>query len=136
MATLVVAELDLCDGALRYACAGHPPPVLLEPDGRARPLRDGRSAPLGIATGPRPLASDRLAPGATLALYTDGLYERRGESLATGLDRLAGHLAEQGGLAPDRLAATVAQRMLAGRQLPDDACLLVVRYDPERGATG
>jgi serine/threonine-protein kinase RsbW len=128
LATLVVAELDLVDGALRFACAGHPPPLLLAPDGQVQVLWEGRSPPLGAAMRARPLASDRLAAGATLALYTDGLYERRGESLATGLERLAGELADQAGAAPDQLATVITQRMLAGRHLPDDACLLVAGY--------
>ena len=63
---------------LRYACAGHPPPVLVDATGPTSCGTDGRhrSAPLWSA-GPRSEAATILAPGSRLVLYTDGLVERR-----------------------------------------------------------
>ncbi|HSL10232.1 MAG TPA: SpoIIE family protein phosphatase, partial [Actinomycetota bacterium] len=47
MATLLYASLDPRSGQLSYACAGHPPPLVVAPDGRATFLWDGRSRPIG-----------------------------------------------------------------------------------------
>ncbi len=50
-ATLAFVDLDRETGDFRYACAGHPPPLVVSPDGRTRYLWDGRSAPLGSMLG-------------------------------------------------------------------------------------
>ena len=88
-ATVAYAEVDLDSGSVRFACAGHPPPLLVEP---GQPSRFLLGRPLAAAR--RPAVRGReaeiaLAPGARLLLYTDGLVERRDESLDDGLDRLA-----------------------------------------------
>jgi serine/threonine-protein kinase RsbW len=124
MTTMAYAELDVATGELRYACAGHPPPLCVSADGEPRFLWGGRSGPLGIDMHTRPDELDRLEPGATLVLYTDGLIERRGESLAVGLDRLgeAARAASGDGLQPlvDRLLSA----MLAGHPQEDDVCVV------------
>ena len=106
MATLVYAVVDPDWTSLRFAGAGHPPPLLLGPDGRAEYLWDGRSPPLGVG-GPRAYAEGTAAidPGSTLALYTDGLVEVRGEMLTAGLDRLRDAVAS-GPEEPRRCAPT------------------------------
>ncbi|MCC6437273.1 MAG: SpoIIE family protein phosphatase [Acidimicrobiales bacterium] len=71
--TVVCVELTLATGELRYACAGHPPPLLVRPDGTNSMLEGGRSTPIGISAGPRPVAEHRLEVGERLLLYTDGL---------------------------------------------------------------
>jgi serine phosphatase RsbU (regulator of sigma subunit) len=115
--------VDPADGAMTYACAGHPPPLLL--DAAPRFLMEGRSAPLGALFGDqvRPQAEHELPRGAGLLLYTDGLVERRGESIDAGLDRL---VAAVGPSAADRPAELVDR--LVARLLPpaadDDVCLL------------
>src|SRR4029079_5025644 len=50
-ATIAFVDLDSATGELRYACAGHPPPLAVSPWGGARFLWDGRSAPLGSMLG-------------------------------------------------------------------------------------
>jgi serine/threonine-protein kinase RsbW len=124
MTTMAYAELDVTTGDLRYACAGHPPPLSISADGEPRFLWGGRSAPLGIDMLSRPEESDHLEPGATLVLYTDGLIERKGESLAVGLERLgeAARAASGDGLQPlvDRLLSA----MLAGHPQEDDVCVI------------
>ena len=126
MATIAFVELDLADGRLRYACAGHPPPLVVSPDGSARFLWEGRSPPLGSVLGrSRREADDRLDEGETLMLYTDGLVERRTVGLDEQLERLAFVAAEQ----PAESAETVDRifdAMLVGEEQEDDACLLMI----------
>ena len=129
-ATLAYAELDPEAGRLVYACAGHPPPLVVPPDGDARYLWDGRSAPLGSILGTeRTEAVAQLAEGDTIVLYTDGLIERRGESLDDGLHRLA---AEAVLRAPegDPLADDLADALLEGEAQADDVCVLTARRFP------
>lgn len=89
MATAVYAILDPANGRLAYASAGHPPMLLLTPDGDARWLDAANSQPLyGSEDVERQEAVVAMEPGTVLVLYSDGLVERRGEALSTGLDRL------------------------------------------------
>jgi PAS domain S-box-containing protein len=74
---------------LEHASAGHPPPLLTTSDGATRYLEDGTGLLLGMDPGVRRVhARAELPAGCTLLLYTDGLIERRGESLDQGMDRL------------------------------------------------
>ncbi|MEA2143364.1 MAG: phosphoserine phosphatase RsbU/P [Solirubrobacteraceae bacterium] len=128
MTTVAYAQLHVASGRLRYACAGHPPPILLSPGAAPRYLWDGRSVPLDSVAidGPRREGDDRLAPGGTLLLYTDGLVERRSQSLDVGFELLLAHAAHHDG---DDLAAmlhSVVQAM--DDDHTDDLCLLGVRH--------
>ena len=95
MTTMAYAELDVASGALRYACAGHPPPLAISAAGEPRLLWGGRSGPLGADIRSRLDESERLEPGGTLVLYTDGLRSSaRAKALAVGLDPPAGRGAQ------------------------------------------
>jgi serine/threonine-protein kinase RsbW len=124
MTTMAYAELEVRTGDLRYACAGHPPPLSVSADGEPRFLWGGRSGPLGIEMGSRPEEHDKLERGATLVLYTDGLIERKGESLAVGLERLgeAARASSGDGLQP--LVDSILSAMLAGHPQEDDVCVI------------
>jgi serine/threonine-protein kinase RsbW len=131
MATVVYGELTLATGRLRYASAGHLPPLVLPRDGAPELLWGGRGTPLGVFPGApdRTEAELTLAPGTRLLLYTDGLVERRARSILTGLDRLATELGARGELGPAALVEELTGTMLADEEGRDDVCLLCLAYD-------
>jgi anti-sigma regulatory factor (Ser/Thr protein kinase) len=126
MATLIYATFDPHTTELRFASAGHPPPLIVSPDGATRFLEGGRSVPTGVVGDTAyEEATTTLAPGATLVLYTDGLVERRGSTLDAGLATLAQAASE---VAADNVAA-LRDHVLA-RQPPapeDDVAVLTFR---------
>jgi len=132
-ATLIYAEVDPGAGRATFASAGHLPAVLVAPDGRPDLLLEGRSAPLGVEMpgAPREQADVDLAPGAGFVFVTDGLIERRGEVIDTGLERLVAAVAASPGTAPRDLVAALLDRCLPGAMADDDVCLLSLRRRPE-----
>jgi serine/threonine-protein kinase RsbW len=130
MATLAYAELDLASGLLRYACAGHPPPVLLPARGEPRLLWDGRSTPLGAFVHPqeRSEAVVQLGPGDRLLLYTDGLVERRDRSLDDGLALLGTAAASVAGQPLGEAVRTLTTSLLADERGRDDVCVLLLSW--------
>jgi serine phosphatase RsbU (regulator of sigma subunit)/anti-sigma regulatory factor (Ser/Thr protein kinase) len=89
MVTCCYMVLDHDRGVLQYSSAGHPPTVVIESDGEPRFLQGGRGVPLGVGVqGSRHDAEYQLTSASTLVLYTDGLIERRGETIDVGLERL------------------------------------------------
>ncbi|MFC1403244.1 MULTISPECIES: GAF domain-containing SpoIIE family protein phosphatase [Streptacidiphilus] len=88
LATAAYLVLDPLRHQLHLASAGHCPPLLLDHNG-ARYLESGQGPPLGVQDAwHADNGTIRLEPGSLLILYTDGLVERRGEDLDTGLERL------------------------------------------------
>ena len=88
VSTATCLLLDPRSGVLLHSSAGHPPPLVLGGDG-ATYLSGGAGAALALPwSRVRPQASTTLQAGATLVLYTDGLVERRGETLDDGMERL------------------------------------------------
>jgi anti-anti-sigma factor len=128
--TAAVMILDLLTGDLCWARAGHPPPLLVEPEG-VRYLTDGAGGPLGIpGRPPYPEASTRIEPGACLLLYTDGLIERRGQVIDEGLDHLAGTAAALCSEPPTTLLDGLLARALPDTGPADDVALIAARYLP------
>ena len=130
MATLVYAELDLDDGVVRYACAGHPPPLLLPADGPARLLWGGRSTPLGTFTRAHARGQDevRLHPGDRLLLCTDGLFERRDRELDEGLQLLLDTGAAVADLPLQEAVGRLTGSLLRDEVVRDDVCVLLLRW--------
>jgi anti-anti-sigma factor len=127
-ATVVYAVLDPPSGELRYACAGHPPPLVLTAGGETRFLSGGRGVPLDRTLTYRyQEAVARLEPGATLVLYSDGAVERRGESLDVGLERLATAASAAAGSVPEVLCARLLDALFADVAPRDDVALLAAR---------
>src|SRR5436189_12363 len=89
-ATTVLALVDLAHGSVEYSRAGHPPPMLVSPEGIVEVLEGGCGWPLAVGgiRAPRPSATAPFPSGSLLVLYSDGLIERRTESIEVGLRRL------------------------------------------------
>ncbi len=128
-ATVAYAEVDPDGGGVCFASAGHLPPLLLP---RAELFLDGGSPPLGVVLPgqPRGQAELTLAAGEGLLLYTDGLVERRGESLDTGLDRLVAAVRDRAGAQPDELVVALYDELLSDAAGDDDVCLLSFQRCP------
>ncbi|MEU0204507.1 MULTISPECIES: SpoIIE family protein phosphatase [unclassified Streptomyces] len=129
-ATAVIARFHPDEPTLTWAAAGHPPPVLRQADGSVRVLDAKPGAMLGI-----PLTQEiddhtvPVAPGSTLALYTDGLVERRAQGIDPGIGRLATAL---GGFRSGELDADlegsadrILHPLLSDSERDDDVCLLL-----------
>ncbi|MCX5335788.1 PP2C family protein-serine/threonine phosphatase [Streptomyces sp. NBC_00140] len=128
-ATAVIACFHPDEPTLTWAAAGHPPPVLRTPDGQVHTLDAKPGAMLGI-----PLNQQiedhtvHLPPGSTLALYTDGLVERRAQGIDPGIARLADALAAFGPAELEDLdgsADRVLDPLLSDSERDDDVCLLL-----------
>ena len=89
-ATVVVATFDRDDGTVTYSRAGHPPPLVVNGSGSTW-LDQATGPPLAVGTAgsSRRNATHVLGGDDMIVLYSDGLIERRGESLDVGLERLA-----------------------------------------------
>ncbi len=86
--TVVYAILDPERGTISWANGGHPPPLLRGADGTCRYLEGGNGL-MGVEDNPYVTYEERTGAYDMVVFYTDGLIERRGESLDIGLERLA-----------------------------------------------
>jgi serine phosphatase RsbU (regulator of sigma subunit) len=124
--TLVYAVIDPVAGRLRFANAGHPPPLLRRRGGSVRFL-DGGGGLMGVIDAAYDDHEVAVGEGDVLVLYSDGLVERRGESIDLGLERLE-RAAASGPEDPGALCAHVLREVLPGRAgLHDDVTAMVAR---------
>ncbi|TWV53724.1 SpoIIE family protein phosphatase, partial [Streptomyces misionensis] len=114
---------------LHHAAAGHLPPLLITRDGDTRYLDAGAGVLIGMDPElPRPTAYDTLPPHSTLLLYTDGLIERRGESLDDAMSRLRQHAAA---LAREPLEVFCDELLIGlAADTTDDVAILALRMAP------
>ena len=127
--TVFCGILDQDEGRLTYSSAGHPPGILAHPDGRAELLRGGRSFPLAVLSGARRTeATCSLPRRSALLLYTDGLVERRGVSIDTGMARAGAALAQGQDLGVEDLASQVMSGMAPPGGYEDDVALVLFRH--------
>jgi phosphoserine phosphatase RsbU/P len=127
MATVAYAVIDLKADRMDIALAGHPPPVIVQPDQDAEFVQAPVGPPVGYRLGVtgRLSASIDVPPGALLILYTDGLVERRGADLDERLEKL------RASVRPGTAKAVCARLMAAmvgGRPATDDIALVAVRH--------
>jgi PAS domain S-box-containing protein len=135
LATAAVARFERADAEggwtrLRWANAGHPPPLVLEPDGNVTVL----GAPFGdLMLGVDPAAQrcesvTTLRSGSVVLLYSDGLVERRGSTIDEGTDRLVQNLRALATRPLHDLCDALLRQMLHGTP-EDDVALVAVRID-------
>jgi serine phosphatase RsbU (regulator of sigma subunit)/anti-sigma regulatory factor (Ser/Thr protein kinase) len=128
--SVAFARVDIWGRTIEYACAGHPPPVLITPDGEACLLDDACGWPLAVVDGApheRPSGARAFPAGSTILLYSDGLVERRDEALDCGLERLLAVVRRHWKLPLPLLCDALVSENLAGRRRADDVALLALR---------
>ncbi|MFI5774566.1 SpoIIE family protein phosphatase [Streptomyces sp. NPDC051658] len=129
-ATCLYALYDPVSRRCALASAGHPPPVLLHPDGTAQVIEIAPGPPLGVGGMPFEVTNLRLEPGSILALYTDGLVTLNGQDIEDGMSQLVESLATlcDGDGAPslDEVGRSLLSR---ATEVPsrDDVALLLAR---------
>jgi serine phosphatase RsbU (regulator of sigma subunit)/anti-sigma regulatory factor (Ser/Thr protein kinase) len=126
-ATCLYAVYDPVTRRCTMARAGHPPPAIIDPQGRVAFLDMPSGAPLGLGLGLVPFESVELElpEGTLLALYTDGLVESRDDDIDVGLNRLGAALAETGSSLEDLCSQAI--ETLPTQSPADDVTLLLAR---------
>lgn len=125
-ATVLCGLVDVGTHKVTLANAGHLPPLVCG-DGRASLVPAKPGAPIGIP-GPAPFepATVTTAAGDTLIAYTDGLVERRGETLDVGMKRLQDVVTRDNSSLEDLLSSIVTE--LTGDSPTDDIALIGLRW--------
>ncbi|CAL2074263.1 SpoIIE family protein phosphatase [Streptomyces sp. TR1341] len=130
-ATCAIARFTPGEPGVVWAAAGHPPALVRGPGGGVRVLDAKPGIMLGVPV-PHEYEEhhEELPAGATLALYTDGLVERRSAGIDAGIERLADALGTLGAAELEQLDAAadaLLKPMLRDSEHDDDICLLLCR---------
>jgi anti-sigma regulatory factor (Ser/Thr protein kinase) len=125
LVTVLVALVDPAQGCFTFASAGHPPPLLLPPDGEPRIEWTTAGPPIGAPMAGHEEFRVDLPPGTTVLLYTDGLVEERGISLDQTLEQL-----RRSASGPHADLDALCDRLVEERRLEDDTALLACRRLP------
>ena len=118
------------DGVLTFGSAGHPPAVLVHPDGTHELIGEAMARPLGLGDD-YPEATVPFPPGSDLLLYTDGLVESRTRDLTANIEALAESVAAIHGMDDVEEAIDRIVDDLTLGDTDDDVALVHVR---NRGA--
>ncbi|MER6096042.1 SpoIIE family protein phosphatase [Streptomyces sp. NPDC001728] len=130
-ASCCYVSLDPESGELRAVRAGHPPPLLMRPDGTTERVELAGGMVLGIdGRASYPVTRLRLAQGAVLALFTDGLVEKPGEDIDDGIEALRRALAATASLPLAEAADRVTREAREATARPDDIALLLAARWP------
>jgi sigma-B regulation protein RsbU (phosphoserine phosphatase) len=123
--TLVYAVLDPVNRTLKFASAGHLPPLLVH-EGRASSVETERGTPLGLVSGEFSETTVELREGSRLLFYSDGITEAvAAEDKEYGAQRLQEHFL-QSDASPESVLEDV-RRFANGIGLRDDATVILVR---------
>jgi serine phosphatase RsbU (regulator of sigma subunit) len=125
-ATVLCARLDPARSKLVLANAGHPSPLLVDAAG-PRFVAVPHGPPIGVPNGAYQQVEVDLAATGTLVAFTDGLVERRGESIDDGLARLLDSIPDTDGLLIDLVSSLADAALAAGHD--DDLAILGVRWN-------
>ncbi len=128
-ATATYLVLDPSTGELCWLSAGHLPFAVQDPSGEWSLSEPCAAPPLGCGIMPEsvPVSHSVLPPGGALLFFTDGLVERRTESIDDSLARLLDVLGRVDGPGGAAFCRRVADACLEGWRLDDDVCVLLVR---------
>jgi serine phosphatase RsbU (regulator of sigma subunit) len=121
-ASVIAGYFDPPTRVLTWAQAGHPPPVLVRGQ-QATALRSPAGILLGAARSGYRAASLELSPGDLLLLYSDGLIERRHQSLDEGLAALT---AAAAGISDPENVISAVLDTLGSTDTEDDTCLVAL----------
>ncbi|MCX5419046.1 SpoIIE family protein phosphatase [Streptomyces sp. NBC_00078] len=124
-ATCLYAVYDPVTGRCTMARAGHPPPIVVTPDGQASFPEPPAGPPLGLGGMAFEATEIELAENSLLGLYTDGLIEGADCDMELGMSRLADVLARSD--ADLSTLCTSAVQQLVPVPQPDDIALLLAR---------
>lgn len=125
LATVQYAVIDADRERARISSAGHPPPVLAGPTQPSEVVKLSGDLPLGVELAQhRSATTIPFAPGDTLCFYTDGLIERRGRSLDTGVDRLRETVTAD---PAETVCAEILAKLVGTDPTSDDVAVIVVR---------
>jgi serine phosphatase RsbU (regulator of sigma subunit)/anti-sigma regulatory factor (Ser/Thr protein kinase) len=134
MVTLMYLVFDPATHQVRFTNAGHPPALVIA-NGQSTYLGDGLAPPVGVTADDQFTESGHELPaGATLLLYTDGLIERRGESIQVGLDRLSSEAAARETSDLEVLCDSLLSSLVEPDSIADDIALVALR--PESFISG
>jgi len=125
MATVLYAIFEPSLDRVSLSTAGHLPPIIGRPGERSVLVNVPVDLPVGVSVGPpRRTTEIVLPPESMLFLYTDGLVERRGQSLDKGLDLLCDAVRDDDA---DAVCTTVLHQMIGPDGVGDDVAMLVAR---------
>ena len=129
LATAALAVVDVAADLITFATAGHPPPLLLLPDGEVRALSTANSPIMGVST-TRTVSDTAPFPlGAQLVMYTDGLVERRDRGFDVGVAEAAHHLATLSDrLNNQDLIDSLLHTLVGGAGPEDDIAIIVIEH--------
>jgi anti-sigma regulatory factor (Ser/Thr protein kinase)/putative methionine-R-sulfoxide reductase with GAF domain len=128
MATAAYAVFDTDTGHVRFATAGHLPPIIV---GRTRSfvLDVQPGPPLGaFPYGSCPELELTVGTGEMIVMYTDGLVERRGNALARGIDELLDLVS--GGASAEHACRLAMEGLVPPEGLDDDLAIVALHNTP------
>jgi serine phosphatase RsbU (regulator of sigma subunit) len=127
-ATVLLGHVDVEARTVTLASAGHPPALVLSEDG-AQFVSTPVGMPIGVTPGSTyATATVVVPPRSSVLAYTDGLVERRGEHLDTGLERLRVAATTHGDVADAASLLDTVARSLATDGHADDVALLALHW--------
>ena len=131
IATVAVAIIDLVTRTLTVLSAGHPPCLVVRPDGSSNFAVEARTSPLGMAAPLGDIPSTQLASGDMIVMYTDGLIESRHQSFDSGLVALRTVVERSANLDVEDVADRIIESLKAADDPQRDDTVLVVITIPD-----
>lgn len=125
IATVAVHLIDTEADTITFVSAGHPPAIVVRPDGVRELLRGGRRSVFGMRAPHVDAARAAFPKGSVLLAYTDGLVERRRMSIDHGISALVELVAAHSNASAEALAQMISEWMPPSPA--DDIAFAIVR---------